>query len=120
MPGPTTHSLSKNLWFRVPVPARLRQKVGRREIKFSLATTDLRSPKSARADLVSEPGAWITYAIHDPNRPDDIGGTADGLVIYGGESKEFGKLVRTRMRNAGTATRKPTDRIDGTCYAPPS
>jgi hypothetical protein len=70
----------------------------------------------ARADIATEPGVWITYAIHDPTRPDHIGGEADGLIIYVGESKEFAKRIRKRMRNAGTATRKPTDGIDGACY----
>lgn len=70
----------------------------------------------ALADAASEPGVCITYAIHDPARPDNIGGEPDGLIIYVGETKEFGKRVRKRMRNAGTATRRPTDRIDGACY----
>jgi len=29
LPGPTTHPLSKNLWFRMAVPERLRAKVGK-------------------------------------------------------------------------------------------
>ena len=49
MPGPTTHSLSKNLWFRVAVPARLRERVGKREIKFSLGTSDPDVAKIRRA-----------------------------------------------------------------------
>ena len=40
MPGPTTHPLSKNLWFRMAVPERLRAKIGKREIKVSLGTSD--------------------------------------------------------------------------------
>lgn len=70
----------------------------------------------ARAGAATEAGIWITYAIHDPTRRDHIGGEVDGLIIYVGETKEFAKRVRKRMRNAGTATRKPTDRIDGACY----
>ncbi|HET9639272.1 MAG TPA: DUF6538 domain-containing protein [Allosphingosinicella sp.] len=37
MPGPTTHPESKNYWFRMAVPERLRSKIGKREIKFSLS-----------------------------------------------------------------------------------
>lgn len=70
----------------------------------------------ADADLATEPGVWITYAIHDPTRFDHIAGEAAGLIIYVGQSKEYGKRVRKRMRNAGTAVRRPTDRIDGACY----
>lgn len=70
----------------------------------------------ARADAATEPGICITYAIHDPTRPDHIGGEPDGLIIYVGETKEFNKRVRKRMRNAGTATKRPKDRIDGACY----
>jgi hypothetical protein len=68
------------------------------------------------ADAATEPGVWITYAVHDPTRIDHIGGEADGLIIYVGQSKEFRKRIRKRMRDAGTATRRPTDRIDGACY----
>ncbi len=70
----------------------------------------------AIADAATEKGVWITYAIHDPTRTDYIGGEQDGLIIYVGLSKEFGKRVRKRMRTAGTAMRRPTDRIDGACY----
>lgn len=70
----------------------------------------------ALADLVCEPGVWITYAIHDPTRIDHIRSEPDGLIIYVGQSKEFAKRVRKRMRAAGTATRRPSDRIDGACY----
>jgi hypothetical protein len=61
-------------------------------------------------------GICITYAIHDPTRPDHISGHADGLIIYVGQTKEFRKRIRKRMRNAGTAVRRPRDRIDGACY----
>jgi integrase len=55
MPGPTTHSLSKNLWFRVAVPERLREKVGKREIKFSLGTSD---PAVAKIRQAQELARW--------------------------------------------------------------
>lgn len=70
----------------------------------------------AGADLWPKHKGWITYAIHDPTQEDMIGNEPDGLIIYVGQTKEFGKRVRKRMRNAGTAVRKPTDRIDGACY----
>ena len=70
----------------------------------------------AMADAVTRPGVCITYAIHDPTRPDHIDGRAEGLVIYVGHTKEFQKRVRKRMRNAGTALRRPSDRIDGASY----
>lgn len=70
----------------------------------------------ALADSATEPGAFITYAIHDPTRPDHIGARPEGLIIYVGQSKEFRKRIRKRMRNAGTATSRPQDRIDGASY----
>jgi len=70
----------------------------------------------AMADVAAESGIWITYAIHDPTRTDYIGGEADGLIIYVGQSKEFAKRIRKRMRQAGMAVKRPTDRIDGACY----
>ncbi len=69
-----------------------------------------------RADAATEPGICVTYAIHDPTQPDHIGAEPDGLIIYVGETKEFNKRVRKRMRGAGVATRRPPDRIDGACY----
>jgi len=68
------------------------------------------------ADSATSPGVCITYAMHDPTRLDHIGGEPEGLIVYVGETKEFNKRVRKRMRNAGTATAKPKDRIDGACY----
>ena len=68
------------------------------------------------ADAATNDGEWVTYAIHDATRVDKVGGEPDGLIIYVGQSKEFGKRVRKRMRNAGTAVRRPTGRIDGACY----
>lgn len=64
----------------------------------------------------SRSGIWITYAIHDPSRPDHIGGHADGLIVYVGQSKQFGARVRKRMSTAGRAVKRPTDRIDGLLY----
>ena len=69
-----------------------------------------------KADAATKCGACITYAIHDPTRSDLIGHHADGPIIYVGQSKEFGKRIRRRMRDAGTAIRRPRDRIDGACY----
>jgi hypothetical protein len=83
-----------------------------RDLGFRAAVDD----QFARADTASAPGVCITYAIHDPTRADHIGGEPDGLIIYVGETKEFNKRVRKRMRNAGTATSRPKDRIDGACY----
>jgi hypothetical protein len=70
----------------------------------------------ALADSATRPGICITYAIHDPTRNDHVGGSSDGLIIYVGQSKEFKKRIRKRMRDAGTAVRRPRDRIDGACY----
>ena len=68
------------------------------------------------ADAAAEPGVWITYAIHDPTQDDHICGEENGLIVYVGQTKEFGKRARKRMRAAGTAVARPTDRIDGKCY----
>ncbi len=70
----------------------------------------------ARAEAATKTGFCITYAIHDPTRPDHIEGSRDGLIIYVGQLKEFNRRVRKRMRDAGTAVRRPRDRIDGACY----
>lgn len=70
----------------------------------------------ACADAATRPGICITYAIHDPTKPDHIGAHPDGLIIYVGQTKEFRKRIRKRMRDAGTAVRRPRDRIDGACY----
>ena len=70
----------------------------------------------AKADSATKSGVCITYAIHDPTRCDHIGGRADGLIIYVGQTKEFRKRIRKRMRDAGTAITRPRDRIDGACY----
>jgi integrase len=58
LPGPTTHPRSKNLWFRMAVPERLRAKVGRREIKFSLETAD---PSEAKIRQAREQARWRAY-----------------------------------------------------------
>lgn len=47
LPGPITRPESKNLWFRMAVPERLRAMIGKREIKFSLETADPAEPVSA-------------------------------------------------------------------------
>jgi len=57
MPGPTTHSLSKNFWFRLVVPERLRESVGKREIRFSLGTSD---PEVAKIRQAQELAKWRT------------------------------------------------------------
>ena len=55
MPGPTTHPRSTNLWFRMAVPERLRAKVGKREIKISLGTSD---PAEAKIRQAQEQARW--------------------------------------------------------------
>jgi hypothetical protein len=69
----------------------------------------------ARAALASAEGGWITYGIYDSLRPDPSG-RYPGLIIYVGQTKEFSKRVRKRMSDAGRATARPTDRIDGALY----
>lgn len=68
------------------------------------------------ADAAALPDAWIIYAIHDPSRPDTIGGAVDGLIVYIGQTKLFGKRVRKHLRNGGRATTRPRDRVEGGCY----
>ncbi len=60
-------------------------------------------------------GGWITYAIHDPTREDTVG-QYNTLIVYVGQSKQFGVRVKDRLRSAGTAARRPSDRIDGALY----
>ncbi len=83
-----------------------------RDLAFKAAVDE----QFSLADSATKPGICITYAIHDPTRQDHIGGHPDGPIIYVGQTKEFRKRVRKRMRTAGTATKRPTDRIDGACY----
>jgi hypothetical protein len=68
------------------------------------------------ADRATKQDCWITYAIHDPTTPDCVGESPEGPIIYVGQTKEFGRRVRKRMRAAGTAKQRPTDRIDGASY----
>jgi hypothetical protein len=70
----------------------------------------------ALADASTHSGTWVTYAIHDPSREDHVGGHGEGLIVYVGQSKQFGTRVRDRMRSAGGAIRRPTDHIDGLLY----
>lgn len=67
----------------------------------------------AQATVITRPKTWITYAIHDPSRIDDIDAHPDGPVVYVGQTKQFGIRVRDRMSSAGRAIKRPTDRIDG-------
>jgi integrase len=55
MPGPSTHPESKNFWFRLAVPERLRAKIGKREIKLSLGTSD---PAEAKIRQAQEQARW--------------------------------------------------------------
>ena len=69
----------------------------------------------AKAASAARGGGWITYGIYDEQRTDP-NGEYPGLIIYVGQSKEFGKRAKKRMSDAGRATRRPTDRIDGALY----
>lgn len=68
-----------------------------------------------RAREEEREGGWITYAIHDPTRPDTVG-EFNTLIIYVGQSKQFGSRVDKRLRTAGAAVKRPTDRIDGALW----
>jgi hypothetical protein len=70
----------------------------------------------ALADSATRSGVWITYAIHDPSRRDHIAGRPEGLIVYVGQSKQFGIRVRDRMSTAGRAMKRPSDNIDGLLY----
>jgi hypothetical protein len=70
----------------------------------------------ALAASVTQPGVWITYAIHDPTQPDHIQDRPEGLIRYVGQSKQFATRVRDRMTTAGRAVNHPTDNIDGLLY----
>lgn len=49
-----------------------------------------------KARLAEKEGGWITYLIRDPRYPDKLG-NATGTPIYVGQSKEFGKRVKSRF-----------------------
>ena len=68
------------------------------------------------ATMASKPGIWITYAIHDPTKQDHIADHPNGLIVYVGQSKQFAVRVKDRIRSAGRAVRRPTDKIDGLLY----
>lgn len=69
----------------------------------------------ARARLEGEQKGWITYAIHDPTTPDHVG-EFNTLIVYVGQSKDFASRVDRRLREAGTATRRPTSYVEGLMY----
>lgn len=69
----------------------------------------------ARAHEEALAGGWITYAIHDPTTPDTVG-EFNTLIIYVGQSKQYAVRVADRLKSAGRAVRRPTDRIDGALW----
>ena len=71
--------------------------------------------EKVRARIEGEQKGWITYAIHDPTTPDHIG-EFDTLIVYVGQSKEYASRVDRRLREAGTATRRPTSHVEGLMY----
>jgi len=71
--------------------------------------------ENARARTEGEQKAWITYAIHDPTTPDHVG-DFNTLIVYVGQSKAFASRVDRRLREAGTATRRPTSYVEGLMY----
>jgi len=71
--------------------------------------------EKARARLDGEQPGWITYAIHDPTTPDHIG-EFNTLIVYIGQTKEYASRVDRRLREAGTATRRPTSYVEGLMY----
>ena len=71
--------------------------------------------EKARARVESEQKERVTYAIHDPTTPDYVG-EFNTLIVYVGQSKDFGSRVDRRLREAGTATRRPTSHVEGLMY----
>lgn len=71
--------------------------------------------EKARARLECEQKGWITYAIHDPTTPDHVG-AFNTLIVYVGQSKDFASRVDRRLREAGTATHRPTSYVEGLMY----
>lgn len=71
--------------------------------------------EKARAKIEGGQTGWITYAIHDPTTPDHIG-DFNTLIVYVGQSKDFATRVDRRLREAGTATRRPTSYVEGLMY----
>ncbi len=57
---------------------------------------DLIQEEIDRARLAEKEGGWITYLIRDPRYPDKLGNPT-GTPIYVGQSKEFGKRVKSRF-----------------------
>lgn len=71
--------------------------------------------EKARARIGGGQTGWITYAIHDPTTPDHVG-DLNTLIVYVGQSKDFTSRVDRSLRNAGTATRRPTRYVEGLMY----
>ena len=69
----------------------------------------------ARAKAEGEQAGWITYAIHDPTTRDHTD-QFNTLIVYVGQSKNFTSRVDRRLREAGTATRRPTTHVEGLMY----
>ena len=71
--------------------------------------------EKARARAEAALGGWITYAIHDPTTPDTVG-IFNTLIIYVGQTKQFGIRVDDRLRSAGRAVKRPAKWIDGALW----
>lgn len=69
----------------------------------------------ARAKVEGKEEGWVTYAIHDPTTRDHIG-EFNTLIVYVGQTKDFASRVDRRLREAGTATRRPTTHVEGLMY----
>ena len=85
------HPRSKNFWFRMAVPGRLRVRVGKREFKFSLETTDPDLARLRHADKLGEVRALI--ARLESETLASIGTEADGICRRGLEA-----LTRSNLR----------------------
>lgn len=71
--------------------------------------------EKARAEVEGSQNGWITYAIHDPTTRDHVG-EFKTLVVYVGQSKDFASRIDRRLREAGTATLRPTTYVEGLMY----
>lgn len=85
------HPRSKNFWFRMAVPARLRERVGKREFKFSLDTTDIDVARVRHADRLGE--VRVLIARLESEALVSVGTDADKICRRG-----LAALARSNLR----------------------
>lgn len=109
MAGIWQHPKSKNFWFRMAVPERLRARVGKREFKYSLETTDPNLARLRHADKLGEVRAL--FARFESETLASIGNDADDICRRG-----LGALARRNLRFNDDGVTALPDAEDNVAY----